>query len=163
MRRRAASPAEIERLVSEEGVRATGSRSSIASNAQSRVLEDTLVRFEIPYQVIGGTKFYERAEIKDAVAYLQPAGEPGGRGFLRADRQLAPPRDRGAPRQARLLSHANTTGQDVWDVMREAERVPALGPAAEKAVRRFADTMVALRARGSADDARRSRSSSRRC
>ncbi len=39
-------------------------------NAQSRVLEDTLVRFEIPYQVIGGTKFYERAEIKDAVAYL---------------------------------------------------------------------------------------------
>ena len=36
----------------------------------SRVLEDTLVRFELPYQVIGGTKFYERAEVKDAVAYL---------------------------------------------------------------------------------------------
>ncbi len=39
-------------------------------NAQSRVLEDTLVRFDVPYQVIGGTKFYERAEIQDAVAYL---------------------------------------------------------------------------------------------
>ena len=36
----------------------------------SRVLEDTLVRFDVPYQVIGGTKFYERAEIKDAIAYL---------------------------------------------------------------------------------------------
>ena len=40
------------------------------TNSQSRVLEDTLVRAEIAYQVIGGTKFYERAEIKDAIAYL---------------------------------------------------------------------------------------------
>jgi DNA helicase-2/ATP-dependent DNA helicase PcrA len=43
-------------------------------------------------------------------------------------------------------------GQDIWDVMREAERVPALGPAAQKAVRRFADTMVSLRARAEADE-----------
>ena len=61
--------AEIERLV-DEGV----SRAEIAvfyrTNAQSRVLEDMLVRAQIGYQVIGGTKFYERAEIKDAVAYL---------------------------------------------------------------------------------------------
>src|SRR5205807_1433094 len=40
------------------------------TNAQSRVLEDVLVRQQIPYQVIGGPKFYERAEIKDAIAYL---------------------------------------------------------------------------------------------
>src|SRR5204863_221626 len=57
------------RLV-DEGV----SRAEIAvfyrTNAQSRVLEDALVRAEIAYQVIGGTKFYERAEIKDAIAYL---------------------------------------------------------------------------------------------
>ena len=61
--------AEIERLV-DEGV----SREEIAvfyrTNAQSRVLEDMLVRAQIGYQVIGGTKFYERAEIKDAIAYL---------------------------------------------------------------------------------------------
>ena len=60
---------EIQRLV-DEGT----SRAEIAvfyrTNAQSRVLEDTLVRAEIAYQVIGGTKFYERAEIKDAIAYL---------------------------------------------------------------------------------------------
>ena len=59
--------AEIKRLV-DEGV----SRSEIAvfyrTNAQSRVLEDMLVRAQIAYQVIGGTKFYERAEIKDAVS-----------------------------------------------------------------------------------------------
>src|SRR6201994_4993574 len=50
------------------------SRAEIAvfyrTNSQSRVLEDTLVRAEIAYQVIGGTKFYDRAEIKDAIAYL---------------------------------------------------------------------------------------------
>ena len=60
---------EIQRLV-DEGM----SRAEVAvfyrTNAQSRVLEDTLVRAEIAYQVIGGTKFYERAEIKDAIAYL---------------------------------------------------------------------------------------------
>jgi len=60
---------EIQRLV-DEGV----SREEIAvfyrTNAQSRVLEDRLIRDEIAYQVIGGTKFYERAEIRDAVAYL---------------------------------------------------------------------------------------------
>ena len=66
---------EIERLV-DEGV----SRAEIAifyrTNAQSRVLEDTLVRREIGYQVIGGTKFYERAEIKDAIAYLTVLANP---------------------------------------------------------------------------------------
>src|SRR4029077_9965263 len=60
---------EVQRMV-DEGT----SRSEIAifyrTNSQSRVLEDTLVRAEIAYQVIGGTKFYERAEIKDAIAYL---------------------------------------------------------------------------------------------
>ena len=49
-----------------------GSRDEIAvfyrTNAQSRVLEDMLVRYGVSYQVIGGTRFYERAEIKDALA-----------------------------------------------------------------------------------------------
>ena len=66
---------EIERLL-DEGA----SRSEIAvlyrTNAMSRVIEDTLVRREIAYQVIGGTKFYERAEIKDAIAYLSLLANP---------------------------------------------------------------------------------------
>ena len=61
---------EIERLGEEEGVQRADVAVFYRTNAMSRVLEDTLVRFELPYQVIGGTKFYERAEIKDAVAYL---------------------------------------------------------------------------------------------
>src|ERR1700761_1524218 len=46
------------------------------TNAQSRVLEDILVRQGIAYQVIGGPRFYERAEIKDAIAYLQAIDNP---------------------------------------------------------------------------------------
>jgi DNA helicase-2/ATP-dependent DNA helicase PcrA len=46
------------------------------TNAQSRVLEDVLVRQSVPYQVIGGPRFYERAEIKDAIAYLQVIDNP---------------------------------------------------------------------------------------
>ena len=95
---------EIERLGEEDGV----ARSDVAvfyrTNAMSRVLEDTLVRFELPYQVIGGTKFYDRAEIKDAVAYLSLLRQPRRPGLLLADRQLAAARDRQHhPGPARLL------------------------------------------------------------
>src|SRR3954465_1818864 len=142
---------EVERLVTDEGMQREGIAVFYRVNAQSRVLEDTLVRFEIPYQVIGGTKFYERAEIKDAVAYLSLLVNPADAvSFARIVN--SPRRGIGNTTQARLLSHANTIGQDIWDGMREAERVPALGPSAQKAVRRFADTMVALRQRLDAGD-----------
>ena len=67
---------EVERLATDEGVPRDEIAVFYRVNAQSRVLEDTLVRFEIPYQVIGGTKFYERAEIKDAIAYLSLMANP---------------------------------------------------------------------------------------
>ncbi len=136
---------EINRLV-EEG----HSRDSIAvfyrMNAQSRVLEDTLVRFEIPYQVIGGTKFYERAEIKDAVAYLQLLANPADEiSFGRVVN--SPRRGIGQQTQARILSHANTIGADVLDVLAHPAQIPALGPAALKAVTRFSETIALLRQR----------------
>ena len=62
----------------EEGSRADEVAVFYRTNAQSRVLEDTLVRFGVAYQVIGGTKFYERAEIKDALAYLTLLVNPLG-------------------------------------------------------------------------------------
>src|SRR5687768_13016472 len=67
--------AEIAALV-EEGYAGSEIAVFYRTNAQSRVLEDVLVRQEIPYQVIGGPRFYERAEIKDAVAYLQVLDNP---------------------------------------------------------------------------------------
>ncbi len=141
---------EIERLGEEEGV----SREDVAvfyrTNAMSRVLEDTLVRFELPYQVIGGTKFYERAEVKDAIAYLSLLANPADQvSFARIVN--SPRRGIGNTSQGRLASHANTTGLSIWEVAERVEEVPGLGAAAVKAVERFHETMEGLRAR--ADEA----------
>jgi DNA helicase-2/ATP-dependent DNA helicase PcrA len=136
---------EVERLVSEEGV----SRDEVAvfyrTNAMSRVLEDTLVRFELPYQVIGGTKFYERAEVKDAVAYLSLLINPSDQiSFARVVN--SPRRGIGNTSQARLAAYANTTGLPIWEVAGRPEEVPGLGAAAIKAVSRFHDVLEGLRA-----------------
>ncbi len=134
---------EIQQLV-DEGT----SRAEIAvfyrTNAQSRVLEDTLVRAEIPYQVIGGTKFYERAEIKDAIAYLTTLINPQDVGaFTRIVN--APRRGIGATSMSRVLSFSNTIGMPIWDAASDPEQVPGLGAAAIKALRRFMGTMHVLR------------------
>jgi DNA helicase II / ATP-dependent DNA helicase PcrA len=137
---------EIERLVSEEDFTRDQVAVFYRMNAQSRVLEDTLVRYEIPYQVIGGTKFYERAEIKDAVAYLSLLANPAdAMSFARVVN--SPRRGIGQQTLGRVLSHANTTGEDVWDVMARPDGIPGLGAAAVKAVSRFAAIMAGLRER----------------
>ena len=136
---------EVQRLL-DEGV----SRAEVAvfyrTNAQSRVLQDTLVRGDIPYQVIGGTKFYERAEIKDAIAYLitlvnaQDAGA-----FTRIVN--SPRRGIGSTSMSRLLAFSNTTGTSIWDAASEPDHVPGLGGPAVKAFKRFMATMHVLRER----------------
>ncbi len=141
--------AEIERMV-DEGV----SREEIAvfyrTNAQSRVLEDMLVRAQIGYQVVGGTKFYERAEIRDAVAYLTFIANPQDAGaFTRVAN--SPKRGLGQTSLSRVLSHADTMGVPVWDAAAEPESVPGLGTAARKALGRFMSTMVRLRERAETD------------
>jgi DNA helicase-2/ATP-dependent DNA helicase PcrA len=134
---------EIERLV-DEGA----SREEIAvlyrTNAMSRVIEDTLVRREIAYQVIGGTKFYERAEIRDAIAYLQFLANPFDVvSFTRIAN--SPRRGLGQTSLARVLSHAAAADISVWQAAATPEEVPGLGAAAIKALRRFMDTMGDLR------------------
>jgi DNA helicase II / ATP-dependent DNA helicase PcrA len=136
---------EIERLVDEGG-----SRDDMAvfyrTNAQSRVLEDMLVRYGVSYQVIGGTRFYERAEIKDALAYLTMLVNPADTvAFARIVN--SPRRGIGATSQGRIVGYANTTGEPVWDVAAAPESVPALAPAAVKAVGRFMSVMERLRER----------------
>jgi DNA helicase II / ATP-dependent DNA helicase PcrA len=133
---------EIERLV-DEGV----SRAEIAvfyrTNAQSRVLEDTLVRREIAYQVIGGTKFYERAEIKDALAYLTILANPQDVvSFMRIAN--SPRRGIGQTSLSRVVSHAQTMGIPIWEAAAEPAAVPGLGTAAVRALERFMGTMAGL-------------------
>ena len=140
---------EVQRLL-DEGV----SRAEIAvfyrTNAQSRVLQDTLVRAEIPYQVIGGTKFYDRAEIKDAIAYLVTLVNPHDAGaFTRIVN--SPKRGIGATSMSKVLAYTNTTGTSIWDAAAEPEQVPGLGAPAIKALRRFMGTMHVVRERAEAN------------
>jgi DNA helicase-2/ATP-dependent DNA helicase PcrA len=134
---------EIERLV-DEGA----SRAEIAvfyrTNAMSRVIEDTLVRKEIAYQVIGGTKFYERAEIKDAIAYLAWIANPYDVvSFQRVAN--SPRRGLGQTSLSRIVAHSASVGEPVWDVAAAADSIPGLGAAAVKALGRFMATMADLR------------------
>jgi DNA helicase-2/ATP-dependent DNA helicase PcrA len=136
---------EIEELIDQGGM----SRDEIAvfyrTNAHSRVLEDILVRYELPYQVIGGTKFYERAEIKDAIAYLQLMVNPADEvSFSRVIN--SPRRGIGDTSQGRLLNHANTTGRTIWEVALEPEAVPGLAAAAIRSISRFTELIEELRA-----------------
>ena len=138
--------AEIERLGEEHGVERADVAVFYRTNAMSRVLEDTLVRYELPYQVIGGTKFYDRAEVKDAVAYLSLLLNPADQvSFLRVVN--SPRRGIGNTTQGRLASYANTAGLTIWEVAERVEEVPGLSAAAIKAVCRFFETMDLLKAR----------------
>ncbi len=133
---------EIERLV-DEGASRTEIAVLYRTNAMSRVLEDTLVRREIAYQVIGGTKFYERAEIKDAIAYLSLLANPFDVvSFTRVAN--SPRRGLGQTSLSRIVAHSATVGVSVWEVAAAPEQIPGLGAAAVKALRRFMGTMEDL-------------------
>ena len=138
--------AEIERLV-DEGV----SRDEIAvfyrTNAQSRVLEDMLVRAQIGYQVIGGTKFYERAEIKDAIAYLTFLVNPqDAAAFTRIAN--SPRRGIGQTSLSRVLAHADDDGRSGVGRGRAPDDVPGLGDRGAQGARALhVDDGAAARAR----------------
>ncbi len=95
---------EINRLADQEGVRFRDTAVFYRTNAQSRVIEETLVRAGIPYRIIGGTKFYDRREVKDAARVPALTREPGRRGRVEADRQRA---------QARRGGHERPQGRGV--------------------------------------------------
>jgi DNA helicase-2/ATP-dependent DNA helicase PcrA len=135
---------EIQRLLDED----IATRSEIAvlyrTNALSRVVEDALMRNEIAYQVIGGTKFYERAEIKDAIAYLSLIANPQDAvSFQRIVN--SPRRGIGQASVAKVLAHVAATDLPIWKVASVPQEVPGLGAAAIKAIGRFMVTMSELR------------------
>src|SRR5512132_4003318 len=112
------------------------------TNAQSRVLEDVLVRQGVGYQVIGGPRFYERAEIKDAIAYLQAIDNPYDAVSLTriANR---PRRGIGDSSLARLQTWADAQGRSLWEATEFAEEA-GVGAAPQKAVASFRNLMQSL-------------------
>ena len=112
------------------------------TNAQSRVLEDVLVRQGVAYQVTGGPRFYERAEIKDAIAYLQAIDNPYDAVSLTriANR---PRRGIGDASLARLQTWADTQGRSLWEAMDFAEEA-GIGGAPLRAVTQFHTLLQSL-------------------
>ena len=104
-------------------------------NAQSRVLEDLLTRQSIAYRVIGGPRFYERSEIKDAIAYLQVLQNPADEVSLRRIVNQ-PRRGIGSTSLDRLADYARASGLTLWDAIGLAEEAP-LGAAAVAKIAAF--------------------------
>jgi DNA helicase II / ATP-dependent DNA helicase PcrA len=135
--------AEIAALI-DRGYSASEIAVFYRTNAQSRVLEDVLVRQDVPYQVIGGPRFYERAEIRDAIAYLTVLVNPSDAGSLLriANR---PRRGIGDTSLARLVTHAEARGLTLWQALGDPEAA-GVAAASARAIRGFHATMESLMA-----------------
>src|SRR3954453_632943 len=129
-------------MLTEEGFNGAEIAVFYRTNAQSRVLEDVLVRQGIAYQVIGGPRFYERAEVKDLIAYLQAIDNPFEAVSLQriANR---PRRGVGDARLARLRAHADAHGISLWEALGQAEEA-GISAAPLRAVQTFHTVMQSL-------------------
>ncbi len=114
-------------------------------HAQSRVLEEALRAARVPYQIIGGAKFYERAEIKDALAYLRVVVNP------RSDVDVlrvvnVPARGIGQTTVERLVAWATANGLTIFEALPRVDEVSDLGAAAKKKIKAFHGLVDGLRA-----------------
>jgi DNA helicase-2/ATP-dependent DNA helicase PcrA len=114
------------------------------TNSQSRVLEDALTRTGRPYQVIGGPKFYERAEIKDALAYLQVLVNPMDSLSL-ARVVNVPKRGIGDATIAKLRAYADTYGETLAESLHQAHMQGTLNAGTLKKLEDFVALLDQLR------------------
>ncbi len=113
-------------------------------HAQSRVLEEALRADDVPYQIIGGTRFYDRAEVKDAVSYLRLLSNP------QSDVDLlrivnVPARGIGQSTVDRLTAWATAHDVALWEALSRLDEVRDLAAAAKKKLGAFRDLAVKLR------------------
>ena len=114
------------------------------TNAQSRPFEDSLRAKGVPYRVVGGTSFYQRKEVKDALAYL--------RLMVNTDDQVNlfriinyPTRAIGLKTQEKLRSYARFNGISAWEALEQCGSMP-VGTRASNALKRFRDLITRHRA-----------------
>lgn len=115
----------MQKLQLNEGAKLGDMAVLYRTNAQSRVFEEMLIKSGIAYTMVGGTKFYERKEIKDALAYLRLIFNPSDSlSLLRIIN--VPRRGIGDATLARLQEYANASGQTLFEVVTNAADVPGL-------------------------------------
>jgi DNA helicase-2/ATP-dependent DNA helicase PcrA len=119
-------------------------------NAQSRVLEEAFMRFGIPYQLVGGVRFYERREVKDALGYARLARNLGDRVAL--ERVInVPARGIGDKTVNELRAWADHRGATMWAAVEAAESNANLATRARTAIAGFAELMRGLAALAAAE------------
>ena len=120
------------------------------TNAQSRLLEERCIFYNVPYRLVGGVNFYQRKEIKDILAYLKTIAN--GVDDLSVLRIInVPKRGIGATTMGKVTIFASEHGMSLYDALREARQIPGLGKAAEK-IGAFIGQMESFRARAQSDD-----------
>jgi DNA helicase-2/ATP-dependent DNA helicase PcrA len=135
---------EIDRLCDDHDVRPADVAVFYRTNAQSRVFEEVFIRFGLPYKVVGGVRFYERKEVRDALAYLRAIANPDDLVSLR--RVLNTPR-RGIGDRAEACVEA-LAGRDrlsFGDALRRAKDAPGISTRAANSIADFVALLDGLR------------------
>jgi DNA helicase-2/ATP-dependent DNA helicase PcrA len=114
------------------------------TNAQSRAIEDALRLEGIPYQVVGGLKFYERKEVKDLLAYLRLLVNPRDSVSLRRVINV-PPRGIGKATLDKIAAHAEARGLSLYEAIGEMLAAKLLTGAAAAKVQQFSTLLAELR------------------
>jgi DNA helicase II / ATP-dependent DNA helicase PcrA len=115
----------------------------VRTHAQTRALEEELLRHGVPYTLVGGVRFYERAEIKDLVAYLRVLRNP--RDAYSLERILnQPPRGIGQSTRALLAEKAEHLRMPLWDALLQEPVLDVFPPRAARALRQFRDLVIEL-------------------
>jgi DNA helicase-2/ATP-dependent DNA helicase PcrA len=136
--------AEIERLLRDEGVSYRDVAVFYRTHAQSRVVEDVFLRTGTPYQIVGGTKFFERAEIRDVLAYLRAIANPAD--DVSVDRIVnTPRRGIGSTTMRRVREHASERGITLSEGLRSACGEEFLGTGPSAKVGAFCDLVDEMR------------------
>ena len=113
------------------------------TNAQSRVFEEVFIRVGMPYKVVGGVRFYERKEVRDALAYLRMLVNPADEISLRRILNV-PKRGIGDRAEACVEALAQRERLTFWDALRRAEEAPGIASRSLNSIRAFVDLVDEL-------------------
>jgi len=133
----------IQNLYREEGYSFNEIAILYRTNAQSRVMEDVLRRAEIPYQVIGGLRFYERKEIKDVLAYMRVLINPEDSVSLKRIVNV-PARGIGKTSLEKVEAYCRGKALTLFEGLRQAGQGGLIGAAATKKIANFISIMDRL-------------------
>ncbi len=135
---------EVDRLSDDEGVRASDVAIFYRTNAQSRSFEDVFIRVGLPYKVVGGVRFYERREVRDALAYLRVLANPVDTVSLRRILNV-PKRGIGDRAEAMIAAFADRERVPFAEALERAREAPGIATRSLNAIAGFTSLMAEAR------------------